>query len=254
MLGLVVVLLAASPSLSEKLQVVSTAKVFVAHQSVGQNVLDGVSALALQGFVRLNLEHAVVGRDGSPVSKLDEVASLLQKLPPMQVAMLELSHADIGADTDVDAFFALFKKRLEALQLKFPQTRFVVVTVGLTTVGRGLQGLIKNKLASGAFGERENVKRHLLNERLRGQYLDRLFDLATVESGGSGSEPSAARRGQGAKPDTDPGVSCSFEREGKTWPCLREDFTDDGSHLNAAGRKEAARAFVDAVYGAINDH
>ena len=72
------------------------------------------------------------------------------------------------------------------------------------------------------------MKRHLFNELLRKQYAGKLFDLAAIE-----------------------GARCSFDRDGKQWPCLREELTDDGGHLNALGRKEAGRAFVDAVAAAL---
>jgi len=243
-LALVLAALAAAPepSLAQKLQSLSQARVFVAHQSVGQNVLDGVSVLAHQHGVSLRIEegrgpltaagivHAPAGKDGAPLAKLADFAALLEGGPGAgaQVALLELSYADVTADTDVDALFAAFKQRHHALKLKFPGVKFLVATVGLTTVQRGLQGLVKNRLASGAFGERENVKRHQLNQLLRKQYAGALFDLAAVEAG-----------------------RCTFEREGEQWPCLREELTDDGGHLNALGRKEAGRAFVDAVVGAL---
>lgn len=207
---LVVTLLAASPTL-------------VAHQSVGGNVLDGAAALLAQRFRKLDVTRVEVGQDGSPLTKLDGFAAALEA-SPAPVAMLELSSADVGAQTDVDALFAVIKKRLEALASKHPSTRIIVWTIGLSTVGRGLQGVIRNKMASGAFGERENVKRHQLNVLLRKEYAGRLFDLAAVQSKG-----------------------CSFEREKETWPCLREDFTDDGAHLNTAGRKAAGRALLQVL-------
>lgn len=195
----------------------ATGPTLVVHQSVGQNVLDGAAALLAQKFQTLDVVRVEGGKDGSPLSKLDAFAAAVEKNRPA-IAHFELSSADVGADTDVDALFAVIKRRLGAI----PSTRIIVWTVGLSTVGRGLQGLIRNKLASGAFGERENVKRHQLNERLRKEYAGRLFDLAAVQSKG-----------------------CTFEREKATWPCLRDDFTDDGSHLNTAGRKAAGRAFLE---------
>lgn len=229
MLPLVLLALASSPepSIAQKLQALASARVFVAHQSVGQNVLDGASTVAGQHFVRLQIAHAPVGRDGAPLTKLTDFAAQLEKGPAPQLAMLELSYADLDADTDVEALFAAFKKQHDALKVRFPETKFLVMTVGLSTVGRGLQGLLKNKMASGAFGERENVKRHQLNGLLRKHYAP-LFDLAAIQSRG-----------------------CTFEREGKQWPCLRDELTDDGAHLNALGRKEAGRAFIDAVFGAL---
>ena len=231
-LALVLLALCAAPSFGQKLEAVAAARVLVGHQTVGQNVLDGAAALAAQNFVGLKIEHALVGKDGAPLTKLVEFAALVDaRGQGIQVALLELSYADVGADTDVEALFSAFKKQHDALKIRFAGTRFVVVTVGLTTVGRGLQGLLKNKLASGAFGERGNVKRHQFNELLRTQYAGNtpVFDLAAVEAG-----------------------SCAFEREGKQWPCLREELTDDGGHLNALGRKEAGRAFIDAAFAALS--
>jgi hypothetical protein len=218
---------APDPTLGDKLEKLAHANVFIAHQRVGQSILDGASAIAAQHFVKLKLDHALVGKDGAPLTKLKDFEAQLQARAanPPSVAMLELSYADLTADTDVDALFAAYKQAHDTLKARYPNTRFVIATAGLTSVGRGLQGMLKNKMASGAFGERENVKRHQFNELLRKTYADtRLFDLAALQSRG-----------------------CTFTREGKLYPCLREELTDDGGNLNTLGRKEAGRALIDAL-------
>ncbi len=243
MLALVLVWLTAvpEPSLGQSLRALASTRVLVAHQLVGQNVLDGVSVLAYQNAVPLRIDekpftgagilHAWVGPDGSPLGKLRAFVALLEESRGVQVAWVELSYADLNADTDPNALFIAFQSCHDALKIRFPQVRFLIATVGLTTVQRGLQGMLKNKTASGAFGELQNVKRHQFNQLLRARYggsASLFFDLAAVTSSG-----------------------CSFERDGKQWPCLLDGLTDDGGHLNALGRKRAGRAFIDAVAAAL---
>lgn len=233
----------AEPALAEQLEALAAARVFFAHQSVGQNVVDGLSVLASRAGVTLRIEegrgaapfarpgfiHARAGRDGDPLGKLAAFAALLDEGPgnAAGIALLELSYADFNADTHVPALFAAFQLRHAELQARYPALKLVVVTAGLTTVGRGLQAMVRNRMASGAFGERENVKRHEFNQLLRHTYPGALLDLAAVQAG-----------------------RCTFDRDGKQWPCLREELTDDGAHLNKLGRKEVARALVTALTAA----
>lgn len=191
--------------------VLAAPRVFFAHQDVGQNVVDGVSAYE-RGALTL---EAAPQQKGTLGERLAAFRAETERRKP-DVAVFELGWRDVTADTDVDALFAVLEQGLAGLPV-------LTCTVPLTSVGRGLQAAVKNRLASGAFGERENVKRHLLNQKLRAAH-PRLFDLAKLQAG-----------------------ACTFEREGKTWPCADDALTEDGAKLNAKGRKLAAAAFVAAV-------
>lgn len=190
-------------------------RVLFVHQDVGQNVVDGLSAYERGAPFRL---EAVRAKPGSVAAKLAAFAAERSHAMP-DLALLELAWSDLTADTDVDALFGLVQRAYGA------DPKVLACTVPLTAVGKGLQAALQNRLSAGAFGERENVKRHLFNEQLRAAFAGRLFDLAKVQAG-----------------------ACTFEREKKTWPCADPALTDEGTpRLNAKGRKLAAKAFVAAV-------
>jgi lysophospholipase L1-like esterase len=68
----------------------------------------------------------------------------------------------------------------------------------------------------------DNARRELFNDRLRAEYGGRepVFDLAAIESGGVGPRS------------------------------LRADYTEDGGHLNALGRRDVATALL-ALFSSI---
>ncbi len=227
--------------LKAQLETVSTKRVLFAHQSVGMNVLAGLEVLAKEEGVSLTvkeftpgaplspgLTHFFVGENEHPAGKLEHFAATLEKTPGVELAVLKLCYVDISADTDVTALFAKYQATHDALKAKFPSVEFVHVTAPLTVVQTGLKAFAKRLTGSAPWGARANVKRHQFNELLRKTYgSTRLFDLAAVESTGADA--------------------CTFERDGKTWPCLRSSWTDDGGHLNATGQRAVARAFVEAL-------
>lgn len=226
--------------LKTQLEMVSSKRVLFAHQSVGMNVLAGLEVLAKEEGVSLavkelspgaplapGLTHFFVGENERPEGKLEHFAATLEKTPGVELALLKLCYVDFSPDTDVAALFAKYQATHDALKAKFPSVEFVHVTAPLTVVQSGFKAFAKRLTGSAPWGARENVKRHQFNELVRKTYGSaRLFDLAAVESNGTDA--------------------CTFERDGKTWPCLRSSWTDDGGHLNSKGQREVARAFVEA--------
>ncbi len=250
MLRLAVLLLPAvamAQSTHDQLETLAKKRVLLAHQSVGQNLLDGLTRLAFDEHVALRVvpykpgaldgpgvAHALNGTNGQPESKLKGFEALVAQAGELDLAAMKLCYVDFTPETDPEALFAEFKKAHEAVKAKRPGLKVMVVTTPLTTVQRGLKATLKNKLGGGAYGERENVRRHQFNELLRREYQGKepFFDLAAVESG-SGA------------------AACTFERDGKQWPCLRDELTDDGGHLNANGQRQAAIAWVKALDEAL---
>lgn len=214
-------------------------RIFFAHQSVGRNVLDGLAELGapltvVEGQAPLRapaLEHAAVGKNGDPASKLAHFEQLLDAVGPgIDVALVKLCYADFTAETDVVALFAQYRLLQARLKAKFPRVTFVHVTVPLTTVQGGLKGWLKSAVGPGAWGEQENAKREAFNELLRAEYAaEPLFDLAKVES---------TRADGGAQ---------VFERRGARVRALVPEYTDDGGHLNARGRRLAALGLLEVL-------
>lgn len=202
--------------------VLAAPRVLFVHQDVGQTVVDGVSVLSHQQAVPFTLE-AVALPKSDPRAKLAAFVAEVDRLKP-DVALLELGWSDVTATTDVDAMWKLVERTFADVAAR--KVRLLVCTVPLTWVGHGLQAAVKTRVTGAAFGERENLKRHQLNEKLRARYPGQLFDLAKVQAG-----------------------ACSFTLEKQTWPCADEALTEDGARLNAKGRKAAALALVAAVAG-----
>jgi hypothetical protein len=223
----------------------SQRRIFFGHQSVGGNVLDGIAQLAGETpGTKLNLVqseskdalqtpglvHAMVGRNEDPASKIAHFEKLMTEGPgaSAEIAFFKFCYVDFAPETDVEKLFSQYQASLKSLQEKRPNTVFVHVTVPLTTVQTGFKGWLKNLIGSGAWGQRENVKRHQFNELLRKSYEGRepLFDLAKLES---------------IRPD---GSAESFTRDGKAYPSLVRGYTDDGGHLNAIGQRVVAEKLV----------
>ncbi|HET9315655.1 MAG TPA: hypothetical protein VFQ51_08700, partial [Vicinamibacteria bacterium] len=88
------------------------ARVFFGHQSVGGNVLDGLTALAADNGVALRiveapagvddgqpgLVHTKVGTNAQPATKCDAFSSFLAQNPaaPWDAAVLKFCYADLG--------------------------------------------------------------------------------------------------------------------------------------------------------------
>lgn len=250
-LALAAWMLAAAPqpvaAARSSLEQVSKRRIFFGHQSVGANILEGLSEMSgdagqalpmVEGSSAALLErpafaHALVGRNEDPESKIAQFRSLLLAGigERAEIAFFKFCYIDFKPTTDVEALFARYRAAMDELRARFPNTHFVHVTAPLTTVQRGARAWLKNHFGSGAFGERENVKREQYNALLRATFEGRepLFDLAKLESTSEAGEVE------------------TFERDGRAWTALSPSYTDDGGHLNAAGRRRVAKALAELL-------
>jgi len=108
----------------------------------------------------------------------------------------------------------------------------VHVTAPLTRLESGPRFLVKRLLGKPTTRD-ANARRNRFNAMLREEYAgEPMFDLAKVES-------------------TRPNGSRSFFNDGADVVyTLAPELTDDGGHLNAAGRRAAAEEFA-AVIGRV---
>ena len=212
-------------------------RVFFGHQSVGKNIIAGVRALlppapgfawrivelpgaspALGGF----LAHQKVGRNGDPRSKTREFSQLVSGPlgSRLDVALHKYCYADIDAATDVAALFKDYRQMMAELQRQRPDVTLVHVTVPLVRVRTGPKAWLQRVLGRTSPRVADNARREMFNDLLRGEYAGRqpLFNLADRESAGT---PRA----------------------------LRADFTDDGGHLNDAGRRDVALGLLECLGG-----
>ncbi|MBI3212926.1 MAG: hypothetical protein HYZ38_03830 [Mycobacterium sp.] len=231
----------------EQLFAVQRTRVFFGHQSVGENILDGVSAVYQRSGITAPpieenattpgpeggfISHAFIGENGNPLLKIQDFADTLRGglAERIDVALMKFCFIDINSRTDVDALFAAYRDTISALERDYPGVTFVHVTMPLTT-----DSSIKNRIkimlgGDDSYGQGENVARERYNELLRAEYGDRhLFDLAAVES----TAPSGERT--------------QLRYRDQPYYALQPGYASDMGHLNAAGSEIAATAFLQAI-------
>jgi hypothetical protein len=235
----------AQSTTAERLDALARRRVYFGHQSVGNNVLDGVRALlsevsnaslrvidAAEAGREPCVAHSKVGRNGDPLSKIADFVATVDRMDP-DVAALKYCYVDVSRGADAKALFAHYQRAISDLRARHSQLRFVHITMPLTTIG-GIKEWVGCTLRGRATSRELNAIRQQYNDVLRREYTGRemVFDIALVES----------TRADGSR--------VTFRRGGANVEALAEEFTDEGGHLNADGRRRAATAFIDAFASA----
>jgi hypothetical protein len=222
------------PAVSEaEWSIVAKRRVLFAHQSVGQDILDGVAALAARQGIDLNIVqgrsvppdtagiyHFSVGENGDPVGKLRDFRDLVdrQGVEGIDMVMVKLCYVDFTAETDASGLAGQYVSTLRELQARHPGARFIAVTAPLTTVQGGPKAWVKRLLGKQPYGVAENARREEFNQVVRSSFpRESLFDLARLELG------------EGVNPSLDPRL------------------TYDGGHLNEFGQALVGAAFIKAM-------
>ena len=236
----------ADQRLRAELERMAQRRIFFGHQSVGVNLLDRVTQLATKAGVplriaaahtasnveRATLGHIFVAENGNPLQKLQSFEQAMGSQPTgLDIAFIKFCYVDFTAKTDVKALFASYRAAIEGLRARNPGTTFVHVTAPLTQVQGGPKALVKGLLGRAPAETIENKRREEYNVLLRKAYLGRepIFDLARVES---------------TAPD---GRVVTAEWEGSVAPAMVPAYTDDGGHLNIAGKLRAARELISVL-------
>jgi hypothetical protein len=228
-------------------------RIFFAHQSVGANILDGVRDLLREAGRDVAIAewgqspspnggkpggvvwHAKVGRNEEPSSKCEDFRRLLDEelAGQVDIALLKFCYIDINQRTDVAQLFDQYQRTLQDLSRRHPSVTFVPVTAPLRHAAGGLGIWLREQLGRPNRSKRDNLARHAFNVRLRERYAGTpVFDLAAAEA---------------TRPD---GRRETFTYESTTAESLVGGYTDDGGHLNAAGRRAVAADFVRALAAA----
>lgn len=221
------------------------ARVYFGHQSVGGNILDGLRELSpahRESPLRIlhsrerssgtsGLFEFTIGDNGRPDSKMKDFAAALQQVDDGApgIAVFKYCYLDITPETNVEQLFASHRKALHEMRVRHPNLTFVHVTAPLTQLETGPRFLAKRLLGKSTTRD-ANVNRNRFNAMLRAEYAgEPIFDLAKVES-------------------TRPNGSRSFFHSGTDLVyTLAPELTDDGGHLNAAGRLVAAEEFATVI-------
>ncbi|MGB5446670.1 MAG: hypothetical protein WBM99_14335 [Psychromonas sp.] len=233
--------------LSKGWGVLADNKIFFGHQSVGNNILDGLELLAAKCNKKFTLiqtrdadqvngsvfAHAQIGKNKHPETKLADFKMLMEQGmgQKVDIAFMKLCYVDFQHDTKVDELFVKYGEMLAALGERHPNTKYFAVSVPLTTIQTGPKAWIKKIIGRPVSGIIENKKRQEFNKLLRAEYgaNDRLFDIAVIES---------------TLPD---GTREKYQLDGQEYYSLYQGYTDDGEHLNEVGQLRAAQALLDVI-------
>jgi hypothetical protein len=203
--------------------------IYFGHNSVGANILDGMSDVGS----KLNVIDFYIGENHKPLTKISAFKQTILEAKKngksIDVAMMKLCYVDIPNGIVLDDVFKAYVKTMGELSKAFPDTKFVHMTVPLTTESGTLKmkakRLVKKALGREGYNIFANEQREVYNSRLKELYgPEKVFDLAALESNGH------------------------MEYD---VPALNPEYTEDGGHLNEKGRQEVAYAlikFLDGVF------
>ena len=221
-------------------------RIFFAHQSVGENILDGIENLkaenpqikikvaALESPKAISpgtLGHTRIGKNRDPEMKIDKFKEWLSNGvgQRVDVAFLKLCFLDIDANTDVTQLFEYYQKNMADLKKQFPHIRFIHFTVPLTVSKTSWKTYIKKLMGKTDLWEyADNIKRNAYNALLLETYQDKelVFDIAAIEATRSD------------------GKSMTFSLQDKVYYSLNPAYTPDGGHLNDKGSHRVADALL----------
>lgn len=207
-------------------------RVFFAHQSVGDNILDGLrgvyqgsasaprferitSAADLERLSGTYIIDAYIGENGDPIGKIRSFDRMLRSGvgDTVDIALMKLCYVDFGLRSEPRQVFDAYRSTMQALERDYPHVTFLYATSPLESTG-----------------DPRNWKRTQFNSLIRAELSDkRIFDLAAIESSDSAGVPSVR----------------SFL--GLTSETMQVSYTTDGGHLNAEGAQRAAQGLLAAA-------
>jgi hypothetical protein len=225
----------------QKLNILGDKYIFFGHQSVGWNIIEGIIEIK-KTYPKLKLNiveinrnerlpdvpsfvHAYIGRNTDPLLKINEFSRRIEiEKGNIGIAFFKLCYIDFDYKTDIKEIFNNYKTTMNRLKSQYPNITFIHFTVPLTTSKPDMKSWVKKWLGERDIPFMLNVKRNKYNDMLRNEYLGRepFFDLAEIES----------TRKDGSR--------SSFEENGKTFFTLADEYSEDGAHLNNAGKNWVA--------------
>jgi hypothetical protein len=231
----------------DELRVAADTRVFFGHQSVGANILSGVTRVfdahgvpappiiettQPQGDGGV-IAHAYIGTNTDPTSKVQDFAAVVRAGvgASVDVAFMKFCFVDIRQDETVEEAFELYRATMAQLEAEYPGVTFIHVTEPLTTelsTWQRLKSGVKSLLGRGQTDAEQNAARGVFNELIRDEYAStgQLFDLAAIES------------------RTPNGTPVGGVIDGRPYQELYPGYTTDGGHLNEAGSLLAAEEML----------
>ena len=214
-------------------------KIFFGHQSVGNNIIQGLLDLQKKyPNIQLNIvrtknparfsspifAHAAIGSNTDPYSKMQEFAELIHNGigARADIVFFKFCFVDIGRTTDIRQLFAQYKATIAQIQRDYPHLLIAHCTVPLQVHRLNWKSYVKNLLHFTSWKYTDNIQRNAFNAMLLKEYgpTDRVFDLALFEA---------------TRPD---GSLIQFKGPGgKEYLTLNPEYSSDGAHLNQSGAK-----------------
>ena len=224
------------PVNNSELEKLSQKTIFFGHQSVGFNILEGISEI-IGEHKNVNLKiveskeigskkqfyHFRIGKNGDPAFKMQDFADMLDGGIGRQadIAFLKLCYIDFWFNTNVEEVFQKYRQTMERLQDSYPNVLFVHFTAPLTVRENGVKTLIKGMIGRPRWGYEDNLIREKFNRLMRDEYgqTGLVFDIARLES---------------TLPD---GSRLEYKLNDQEYFALVPEYTSDGGHLNETGRR-----------------
>jgi uncharacterized short protein YbdD (DUF466 family) len=149
----------------------------------------------------------------------------------VDIAFFKFCYVDIMRDSDPQEIFDGYNDALEGLKERYPNTKFLHVTVPIRSVPKQVKRYLKQtvKLLIGRPGFFEdNMMRHSYNDLLNNAYSKTglFFDLARTESVNAS------------------GFGCYALKGTERVSVMAPEYTEDAGHLNSLGRKKVAEQLL----------
>ncbi|WP_321391026.1 hypothetical protein [uncultured Desulfuromusa sp.] len=229
-------LLAEETGLNKNWKSLADKKVFFGHQSVGENILDGINDVT-SGTLQVShfkegvfdnvgsFSHARVGENFDPISKIDAFYENISKanVKP-DIAFLKLCYVDINKDTDIENIFEYYQSVMLKINADFPDIKLIHLTAPLKVNKTSWKTTVKKMLGRDLWEYADNVARNRYNKMVLDAFggTGLVFDIASAEA-----------------TQTDGSIN-SFDYKGDTYLAMIDDYSDDGGHLNEKGRRHVA--------------
>lgn len=221
----------------EKWDSLAAQGIFFGHQSVGNNIIDGmVDLLKRESGIKINPQevtsggdirsglfaHARVGKNRSPHSKMVDFTRFIDEgFSNINIAFLKFCYVDVDRDTSVKEMFQEYRSTMENLEKKYPHITFVHFTVPLKVTNDSWRTSLKSLLGRKSWEYADNIRRNEYNQLLKEAFETRapVFDIALFEAMAAD------------------GKFSSFREQGKEYLALQNAYSKDGGHLNDVGRR-----------------
>jgi hypothetical protein len=237
-------------TLDDDLAALRGLRIVFGHQSVGDNLLDGLRALMAGHPDALPISelgaplpagggiiHARIGANHDPLSKCTHMEALIDGplASAVDLALFKLCYVDIDERTDTAALARAYLATLDGLAARHPGLIVVAVTAPLRTVERGWGVWLRERLGRVNRAKTANLARARFNQAVRTGFAGRpLFDLAAA---------------QATRPD---GRHEMFRMDGQAVESLHGGYTTDGGHLTPAAARHLAGLWLATLAAAAS--